>query len=353
MRILNPSVTIAPGSNTLNIDVPKATVTGTITLAGMPLPANSYYSGATLYLKSKDTGALHSVAYFNYNGSGYSLTGPYWTSGLVPGDYELYYRKNWNSTYNTLDNTPSDDPNPNGMRILSPNVTLAPGANTLNVDIPKATVTGVVTLGGMPLPANSYYSGATFYLKSKDTGALHSVAYFNYNGSGYSLTGPHWTSGLVPGDYELWYRKNWNSTYNTLDNTPTDDPNPNGMRILDPAVTLAPGANMLVIDVPKTSISGTILLAGQPLPSKSYYSGATFYLRAADTGAMHSIAYFNYNGSGYSLTGPHWTSGLLPGVYDLLYRKNWNSTYNTLDNTPSDDPNPNGMRRLGACLTVP
>ncbi|MBK9259650.1 MAG: hypothetical protein IPM54_07390 [Polyangiaceae bacterium] len=353
MRILDDDVTIAPGANTLDIDLPNATVSGTITLGGQPLPPMSYYSGATFYLKAKDTGALHSVAYFNYSGGNYSLNGPTWTASILPGNYELWYRKNWDSSYNTVTSTSVGDPNPNGMRMLSANVVLAPGANTLDIDVPVATVTGTITLGGMPLPSMSYYSGATFYLKAKDTGALHSVAYFNYSGGNYSLNGPTWTASILPGNYELWYRKNWDSTYNTVSTTSVGDPNPNGMRILDANVTIAPGANTLDINVPITGLSGSITLGGQPLPPMSYYSGATFYLVADDTTAMHSAAYFNYSGGNYSLNGPTWTSSLLPGVYDLVYRKNWDSEYNTVSATSVGDPNPNGMRMLGTCLTVP
>ncbi|MDC3954859.1 hypothetical protein [Polyangium jinanense] len=353
MRILSKSVTIAPGANTLNIDVPTATVSGNITLGGQPLPATSYYAGATFYLKAKDTGALHSVAYFNYSGSGYMLNGPTWTASLLPGDYELWYRKNYDSQYNTVTATSIGDPNPNGMRRLNSNVTITPGANTLNINVPTATVSGTITLEGQPLPATSYYAGATFYLKSKDTGALHSVAYFNYSGSGYVLNGPTWTASLLPGDYELWYRKNYDSQYNTVTATSVGDPNPNGMRILDLDVTITPGSNTLDIDVPMTTVSAPITLAGQPIPPTSYYAGATFYFRAIDTGALHSVAYFNYSGSGYMLNGPTWTASLLPGVYDLLYRKNWDITYDTVTATSVGDPNPNGFRRLGACIAVP
>jgi hypothetical protein len=353
MRMLNANVTIASGSNTLNIDVPKATVGGTITLGGQALPAQSSYGGATFYLKAKDTGAMHSVASFNYTGANYTLYGPTWTSSTLPGDYELWYRKNWDSTYNTVSSTSTGDPNPNGMRMLSGNVTLASGANTLNIDVPKATVSGTITLGGGPLPAQSSYGGATFYLKAKDTGAMHSVASFNYTGANYTLYGPTWTSSLLPGNYELWYRKNWDSTYNTVSSTSMGDPNPNGMRIIDANVTIAPGSNVLDINVPVSGLSGTITLGGGPLPPMSSYGGATFYLRANDTTAMHSAVSFNYTGANYTLYGPTWTSSIIPGIYDLLYRKNWDSTYDTVSSTSVGDPNPNGMRKLGACLIVP
>jgi len=353
LRMLNANVTLNSGANTLNIDVPQATVSGAITLAGQPLPAQSFYGGATFYLKAKDTGALHTAASFTYSGANYNLSGPTWTNSLIPGNYELWYRKNWDSTYNTVSSTSTGDPNPNGLRMLNANVTLNSGANTLNIDVPRATVSGAITLAGQPLPAQSYYGGATFYLKAKDTGALHTAASFTYSGANYNLSGPTWTNSLIPGDYELWYRKNWDSTYNTVSSTSMSDPNPNGMRILDANVTLLPGANTLNINVPMTGLSGPITLAGGPLPPQSYYGGATFYLLAADTTAMHTVASFTYSGANYNLSGPTWTNSLIPGIYDLLYRKNWDSTYNTVSSTSTGDPNPNGMRKLGTCFTVP
>ena len=353
MRMLNGNVTLASGSNTLNIDVPTATVNGAITLNGQALPAQSFYGGATFYLKAKDTGAMHSVASYSYSGANYTLYGPTWTASMIPGNYELWYRKNWDSQYNTVSTTSMGDPNPNGMRMLNGNVTLASGANTLNIDVPYSTVSGAITLGGQPLPAQSFYGGATFYLKAKDTGAMHSVASYSYSGANYTLYGPTWTASIIPGNYELWYRKNWDSQYNTVSTTSMGDPNPNGMRIIDANVTIIPGANVLNINVPMTGLSGTILLGGGPLPPTSFYGGATFYLRADDTTAMHSAASFSYSGANYTLYGPTWTASIIPGVYDLLYRKNWDSQYNTVSTTSVGDPNPNGFRKLGVCLTVP
>ena len=76
-------------------------------------------------------------------------------------------------------------------------------------------------------------------------------------------------------------------------------------------------------------------------------------LLAGDTTAMHAAVSFTCSGSNYNLYGPTWTASLLPGLYDLIYRKNSDRQYDTVSTTSMGDPNPNGFRELGACLTVP
>src|SRR6185503_14026139 len=129
-----------------------------------------------LYLRSQDTGALHSLAYFYYSNN---LYGPYFTSRLVPGTYDVLYRRNWDSTYDTVSNTSANDAVPNGYRVLVTDVVVQLGMNNLAVDIPVIDTMGTVTLGGQPLPAtNPGSSQTTLYLRARDTGALHSLAYF-------------------------------------------------------------------------------------------------------------------------------------------------------------------------------
>jgi hypothetical protein len=127
------------------------------------------------------------------------------------------------------------------------------------------------------------------------------------------------------------------------------------MRVLKANVVLAAGANSLVVDIPMVTVGGAITMNGQPLPATNppYSTTTALYLKARDTGAMHEFSHFQYTGNSYTLYGPNFTSKLLPGMYDLYYRREWNSQYNTVNDTAPNDKIPNGMRLLGTCLTVP
>jgi len=75
------------------------------------------------------------------------------------------------SSTNVASPTDTNDALPRGWRVLQSGVTLSAGANTLNVDIPVASLTTSVTLGGQALPAtNAYGLDTEIYLKAKDTG---------------------------------------------------------------------------------------------------------------------------------------------------------------------------------------
>ncbi|UQA60087.1 hypothetical protein [Polyangium aurulentum] len=359
MRVLMKDLEIAPGANNLAIDIPAATVTGTITMNGAPLPATNpgYSTTTTLYMKAKDTGAMHVLASFWYSGASYTLYGPNFTSKLVAGTYDVLYRRAWDSQYDTVGDTVANDKIPNGMRVLMTDVVIKPGANNLAIDIPMATVSGTITMNGAPLPATNpgYSTTTSLYLKAKDTGAMHVLASFWYSGASYTLYGPNFTSKLVAGTYDVVYRRAWDSQYNTVGDTVANDKIPNGMRVLKANVVVAPGANNLAIDIPMAPMGGAITMNGAPLPATNpgYSTTTSFYLRARDTGAMHVLASFWYSGASYTLYGPNFTSKLVGGTYDVLYRRAWDSQYNTVGDTVANDKIPNGMRLLGSCYTVP
>jgi hypothetical protein len=88
---------------------------------------------------------------------------------------------------NTVAENPTGDELPNGYRVLSRGLTLGAGSNTVNVDVPVATLSAVtVTLGGNPLPTSGNASSTTLTvsLRAKDTGALHEIRDLWYTSSG-------------------------------------------------------------------------------------------------------------------------------------------------------------------------
>ena len=94
--VLQENVVIAAGSQTLDVDVPVARVSGAITVDGAPLPSNlaNTFGGFDLILVDPRTGQRHFVGRPSYSSSG----GRPLTAGsdvidavLVPGSYDLYY----------------------------------------------------------------------------------------------------------------------------------------------------------------------------------------------------------------------------------------------------------------------
>ena len=363
-RILKENVVITRGTNTLNLDIPVARITGKMTMGGLPLPAkNGNYDGAAFYLKAKDTSAAHYLAGFSYryvSSGNYALRGDTYDSKIIPGTYDLLYRRKWDSTYNTVTVTSGTSAQLNGYRILKENVVISTGAQTLNLDIPVARITGKMTMGSQALPAkNGNYDGAAFYLKAKDTGAAHYLAGFSYryvSSGNYALRSDTYDSKIIPGTYDLLYRRKWDSTYNTVTITSGTSSQLNGYRILQSNVVIKPGAQTLNLDIPVGRITGKMTMGGQALPAKNgNYDGAAFYLKAKDTGAAHYLAGFSYryvSSGNYALRSDAYDSKIIPGTYDLLYRRKWDSKYNTVTITSGTSSQLNGYRILQSNVVI-
>jgi hypothetical protein len=97
-------------------------------------------------------------------------------------------------------------------------------------------------------------------------------------------------------------------------------------------------------------------IGGEPLPAvNGNYDGASFYLIARDTGAWHRLADYSYSyvSSGvYTLRSDTYESLMIPGEYDLLFRRNYDSSYNTVSATGINSTQLNGLRILEACIVV-
>ena len=110
--MLQSNVVLSAGTTHLNVDIPVAHTTATITLGGMPLPAtNEYGSAAEVYLVAKDTGQWHELAYLVYSGPGSPATlfGPTINPLFVPGAYDVYYCHNCSTQGKSV---PSEYPDP-------------------------------------------------------------------------------------------------------------------------------------------------------------------------------------------------------------------------------------------------
>jgi hypothetical protein len=253
-RVLRAGIIIGTGPNTLSVDVQSARVTGAFTLDGAALgrtvPSSSVpgYSSSAVYLVARDTGVRHLIAAPSYSSSGsnYILVtnSDRIDAHVPPGTYDLLFTHNVTSSGN-VGRYPTD-PIPSSERILRTGVVLNTGANTLDVDVPSARVTGAFSVGGAALgrtiPSSSVpgYSSSAVYLVARDTGVRHLIAAPSYSSSGsnYILVtnSDRIDAHVPPGTYDLLFTHNVTSTGN-VGRYPTD-PIPSAERILRACVAV-------------------------------------------------------------------------------------------------------------------
>jgi hypothetical protein len=373
-RVLRTGVVINPGANTLNIDIPSSTVTGSVTYNGAALPAMNVgdLPDATLTLVAQDTRARQRIAYVRWryvSGGTYRLTADSssFTTTLLPGTYDLVYERGYDTSTTYVNTLATGDTFVNGRRVLRTGVVINPGANTLNIDIPSSTVTGSVTYNGAALPAMNVgdLPDATLTLVALDTGARQRIAYVRWryvSGGTYRLTTDSgtYTTQLLPGTYDLVYERGYDTSTTYVNTLATGDTFVNGRRVLRTNVTVTPGMNRLDIDISAQMIGGAVTYNGAALPPTNVgdLPDATLILVARDTSARQRIGYVRWryvSGGTYALTADSsmYSARLLPGTYDLLYERGYDSSTTYVNTLATNDTFVNGSRYLRRCIVVP
>jgi hypothetical protein len=168
---------------------------------------------------------------------------------------------------------------------------------------------------------------------------------------------------LLPGVYDVVFRRWSSSSESLITNHEQDDPYGFGNRILAADVVVGPGVTTLDVEIAPARVTGAITFAGAP-PTLGSQSSADIgiYLRAHDTGALHLLEYVGFsstwNGSAYPLVSFGDRDDriidlpLLPGVYDVVFRRWSSSDESLITNHEQDDPYGFGNRVLAQCLVV-
>jgi hypothetical protein len=189
-RILAEDVVIDSGANTLDIDVPLATVSGAITFGGSePPPFNVQGGSPVFWLVAKDTGLRHRLHTLSYDWGQwegkyqYKLDSPTTLSRkVIPGTYDVLYQRNLPSSGDWVYDTEPTDTLVNGYRLLAEDVVIGVGANTVDIDVPLATLSGDITIGGAAPPSLNAQGGSpVFWLVAKDTGLRHRLVTLSYD----------------------------------------------------------------------------------------------------------------------------------------------------------------------------
>ena len=175
-KIAGNVVIPATGTTTLNVDVPFATVTGSLKINGMDRATGTIDRG--VYLLRNASGDEARLAYTN------AMT---YTARIVPGTYDLYYRLYEGSGLSSL--LPR-----NATAKLQTGIVVAPtGTNVIDVDLPVVTVSGALTINGAA--ASDANDAGAIFLRS-DQGEMIRLG---------ATSALSYSVGLVPGAYDVYY----------------------------------------------------------------------------------------------------------------------------------------------------
>ncbi|KIG17666.1 putative hemagglutinin/hemolysin-related protein [Enhygromyxa salina] len=246
-----------------DINIPVASYSGAITLAGAPPPALEYDDANILF---RDHGTGNEVVAGNTHDGSYSVR-------LVPGTYDVVYRVE----------TPGPViPRNDGAVLETVNVEFSA---VDNIDVPSVALEGTFTINSAPAPA-SEYDDANIVLESQTAGT---VALGNTHDGGYALN-------VIPGSYEMVYM------HDTGPNVPQ-----NKRARFGSFDVFAP--EVKPIDIEMVQLSGALMINQVAAPASEFDDGVV-YLRGVNSddevllGNTHDGAYL---------------VNLMPGTYDTYY----------------------------------
>jgi hypothetical protein len=246
---------------TFDIDVRTASISGSITLNGAQVAAPN---DATIGFQAPPG---FSAAWTLVHDGAYSFELPF-------GSYDVTYGGGAIET--------DGAPNNWGATIVR-GVTID-GDKTLDIDIPMVTLSGTITGAGQlfPFPTDSVY------LEDSDGGRAWLIGDI----------GPDFTAEIVPGTYSIFYDSKSDPQFSTV-------PGNHQARIRDNVIVDESGT--LDIDVPMVTISGSVTLNGNLVPTTSNAA----LLLVSEQGGSIPVATFQ---------SPTYSARVVPGTYDLVYR---------------------------------
>jgi hypothetical protein len=276
------------GDGVLDVDIPAIAISGAVTLAGSPLPAESANRGAISFAGA-DGGAPATYPLGTSGAISYRLT-------LLPGTYDVRFAGNAAScASSTAPAMPCNDGRLRaGLAIASPGV--------LDLDIPVVHVSGAVTLAGAAMPTESAARGAlTFAGAAGETVGPATTASFGSSGAvSYALS-------LFPGRYDVGFAANAGLCAVSTAVVPCVG------GAVKTAVNLgADGA--LDVDLRAATITGAVTVAGAAMPAASADRGRLLFTNAG--GGSGSPPSFGSSG------GASYRMRILAGTYDVAFVAN-------------------------------
>ena len=123
------------------------------------------------------------------------------------------------------------------------------------------------------------------------------------------------------------------------------------MRVLQKDVQVSGANHAFDIDIPQGDLTMDITLDGAALPATGVDSDShLLYAVAKDTGVRHRIAFWYWSSNQLWMKK---AERLIPGTYDILYRKGETTTDSGyVYRTEADDIGPNGVRVLQTNMII-
>lgn len=262
---IRSGVVIAPGGQTLDVVVPATPVTVALTSNGSAPPG---FAGDSIYLRTAagDDAPLGTSA-----------------TPVVPGTYDVYYG------HASFTSGPI-----NQSAKLQSGFVVGASPLTLNVEVPSTTVSGTFTLNGSKTPPAGKLTGLYDLYLVTAAGDRAGIA---------EQLGAY-TATIIPGTYDLYF--------NTSAGAAGLGPYPS--TLLQRGIVVGSSPLTLNVDVPTTTVSGTITVNGVEVASTAGLGRLT--LQNATTtwtfAATTSDAYSSTPAGAYS-------TAIVPGTYDLYY----------------------------------
>jgi hypothetical protein len=280
----------------LDVDIPTASVSGAVTLAGAAFPTGSGTTnprGTISFAGAAGTGSAGTVAAVFSLGTS---AGASYQGKLVRGSYDVSYNGNASLCVQQGGATPAA---PCNSGALKKGIAIT-ASGTLDLDVPIARVSGKVTLSGAALPTETGNRGSLSFVGAADSGlGAASSATLGTSGAGsYSVA-------LLPGTYDVVYAANGAlCTATAISMVPCV-----GGRVVAAAHLTADGT--LDVDLQAVTVSGAVTVRGAAMPTTTSDRGRLSFVGM--TGGAGTTPSFGTSGAAsYRLR-------VMPGTYDVSY----------------------------------
>lgn len=269
----------------LDVDIPVASVSGTVTLDGQ-LFLDDRAERGWLEFRGED-GSVATKPFGASGAVGYSVT-------LFPGTYDVAFVGNPELCASS---EASNAPCNSGVVVAGASLT---ADGLLDVDVPAVTVAGNVTLAGATLPDEAASRGSITFV-GENLAPAASLGFGSVGPATYAMT-------VLPGTYDVHFAGNPEMcTWETASSVPC-----NGGPVVSGASLVANG--VLDVDLTAVSVSGNVTLNGAEFPSEAAQRGWLALSRVDGARALTDT--FGLVGAvSYEMT-------VLAGTYDVVYVPN-------------------------------
>ena len=257
-------------SGALAVDIPEATISGSVTLNGAAMPTSSNGRGTMIFSRRNDISSQSASPSLATSGTASYI------AAVIKGKYDILFAGD-------IFNECPTDPIPCNRGPVVSNLDISQSGG-LAIDVPAVTISGAITVNGSPMANDSQARGSLYFILDN---LRFNLPYLPATGAA------HYAISLIKATYDI----GWNSAYSEVCSSAaipcTDGP-------LKTAFSVGT-SGALDFDLPVETISGTITLNSQAARASNNGRGSLFVQRAdsdgADSQAIGDIDQFSADGA--------------------------------------------------------